>query len=116
GERRLRVRNDEVVEFPRLVEAFEMRVEAEDGGAVSGRVRLHALEDARAVLEPVCEDVHFRVVPRHQPAVEPDRVGRRESHMCLPATIYRNPATWPIRERTCPNFVSKNAVPKRPSR
>jgi hypothetical protein len=40
-ERLLRVRDRQIVELRRLVEALEVRVEAEDGRAVGRRVRLH---------------------------------------------------------------------------
>src|SRR5262249_4588050 len=106
----------QIVELARLVETLEVRVEPEDGRAVSRRVGLHPFEDTRAVLQPVRENVHFRIVPRDQFAVEPNRFGRSESHKSLRMTIYRNARTGPIPVRTCPNFVLKNDARKRSSR
>src|SRR3954470_10001466 len=60
-----------------------MRIEAEDGGTVGCWVRLHALEDAGAVLQPMRQHVHFRVVPGNQFAVEPDALSWRKAHNAL---------------------------------
>src|SRR5579862_1281088 len=57
-----------------------MRIQPEHCRAVVGRIAAQPFEDARAVVQSVCEDVHFGVVPGNEPAVEPDVLGRCETH------------------------------------
>src|SRR5690348_6164068 len=71
-------------------QAGDVIVEAEDRGAVVGRVGPDALEHPRAVMEPVRHHVHARVVPGDERAVEPDcfRLGER-GHARLYAAAVR---------------------------
>src|SRR4029077_18225127 len=91
GNRAPRIRNDEVVQLGRLVEALEVRVQPENRRAVVGRVRFHPLEDAGAVLQSVREHVHFRVAPGYEFAVEPDCFSWCKTHDALQdLNIYRD--------------------------
>src|SRR6185369_3228771 len=62
----------------RRVEAVHVGVEPEDCRSVRRRIRAHALEYARAVLERVGADMHLRGIPRRELAVHPDEFGLRE--------------------------------------
>ena len=81
------VRNFQIVEFRRRVESFEMGVEPEYRWAVRGRIRAHAFEHARAVVKTVREHGNPGLRPGNECAVEPDVIGRRESHG---ASIYQD--------------------------
>ena len=78
-----RVGDLDLVHRRRLVEAAQVGVEPEDGRAVGGLVGAHPLEDAGAVMQTVGQDVHLRLVPGHELAVEPDFFGRCEPHSAL---------------------------------
>ena len=113
GDRVLRIWNRQIVKFGGLVEALQVRVEPEDSRAVGGRVRLHPLEDAGAVLQAVRQHVHFCVAPGNQRAVEPDCLGWRKAHNVLQRlNIYRDGGARPISHVTCPNFASRSGGPR----
>ena len=57
-----------------MCEPLQMLPEPEDGRAVRGLVAADALEDTRAVVEPVHADVDLRVGPVDELAVHPDRL------------------------------------------
>ena len=68
-----RERQLHVEELGRVVEPLQVLPEPEDGRAVRGLVAADALEDTRAVVEPVHADVDLRVGPVDELAVHPDR-------------------------------------------
>ncbi len=68
GERELHVE-----ELGRVLQPLQVLLEAEDSRAVRSLVATDALEDTRAVVEPVHADVHLRVGPVDELAVHPDR-------------------------------------------
>ena len=70
-----RVRELHVEELRRVVEALEVVVQPEDGGAALGVVAADALEDAGAVVQAVRADVDPGVRPVHELAVHPDLLG-----------------------------------------
>src|SRR6185437_5885282 len=67
-------RDRHVVELGRLEEAVDVVEVPEHRGADLGVVAADALEDARAVVEPVREYVNLRVLPLDELAVHPDEV------------------------------------------
>ena len=69
-----RVRQLHVEQLGRVVEPLQVLLEPEDGRAVRGLVAADALEDTRAVVEPVHADVDLRVGPVDELAVHPDRL------------------------------------------
>jgi len=53
-----------------------MLLKPEDCGAAAGLlVSANALEDAHSVMEGVGHHVHLGLLPRHQSAIEPDKLG-----------------------------------------
>ena len=70
-----RVRELHVVDLRRALEARQVLAEPEDAGAAVGLVRADALEDPRAVVQRVREDVDLRVGPVDELAVHPDLLG-----------------------------------------
>jgi hypothetical protein len=70
-----RVRNVHVQEARRVVQALHVLAEAEDRRPLRRVVAADALEDARAVVEPVDADVDLRVGPVDELAVHPDLLG-----------------------------------------
>src|SRR3954467_6602233 len=68
------VRHRHVVELGRLEQAVDVVEVAEDRRPDLGVVAADALEDARAVVEPVREYVNLRVLPLDELAVHPDEV------------------------------------------
>src|SRR6185312_1020061 len=68
------VRDRHVVEVGRLEQPVDVVEMTEDRRADRGVVAAHALEDARAVVEPVREYVNLRVLPFDELPVHPDEV------------------------------------------
>ena len=81
-----RVRDRQVIESGRGVEALQVRVQPEHGRALGRWVAAHPLENAGAVVEGVRQHVNLRLAPGDELAVEPDSVDRCKSHS---ASIYR---------------------------
>src|SRR5262249_43255588 len=60
-------------DFPRVEQPPDMLVEPEHGrAAVFQSVAANSFEISRTVMESMGEDMHFRLVPVHHLAVEPD--------------------------------------------
>ena len=67
-----RVLERQVVELRRRVQAIEMLAMAEHRRPLLGLVAADALEDPRAVVQPVAQDMDLGVVPSDELAVHPD--------------------------------------------
>jgi hypothetical protein len=65
------------------VQAVEMLGKAEDGGALRRLVRADPLEDPGSVVEAVRPDVHRRVGPVDELAVEPDLLGFAHTRLLM---------------------------------
>ena len=68
------IRDLHVVELRGVLEPVQVVVVAEDRRADLGVVAADALEDARAVVQPVGQYVHRRVLPLDELPVHPDEV------------------------------------------
>ncbi len=64
----------------RVEEARDVLGQPEDGRALLGLVGADPFEDARAVVQRVRQYVNLRLGPRHELAVHPDLLGRRDGH------------------------------------
>ena len=70
-----RVRRRHVVELRRAQQALDVVGPAEDRRTELGLVATHAVEHARAVVQPVREDVDLGVLPGDEIAVHPNEIG-----------------------------------------
>jgi len=66
------------VDAARVGEPLEVILEAEDRRAARRGIAADALERRRSELKRMTEDVNLRVRPRHELAVVPNPVGRRD--------------------------------------
>src|SRR5262249_694535 len=94
------------IDLRRLEESLHVRVEAEHGGTVGGRIAARPFEDARAVVQPVREDMHLCIVPVDERAVEPDFFALAEAPS--PINISSRPPPGPITLRMSQFRVEKH--------
>src|SRR5215469_777442 len=81
----LRVWNRQAVHLRRVEHAVEMRVEAEDGGAMHGVVAANPLEHTGAIVQAVRRHMCRGLLPGDDPTVLPDEFALREKgHFLLP--------------------------------